>query len=216
MYNSKPQRPDSLDVYGSWSPYADIIQTLKNSPQAWQASPSGSNNLFRYHLFEGQQDKYSESLQTPESIKHSDALYSFNLTQLALSKSYPYLNQQPTHSPTHPHPHPQAQTQPQITALVSAPGPASEVVPAPQPVQTKVEDQNAQVDNKAQVVTGIKQLSEEERLKNKRERNRKAAANCRKRKEDKIRRLEYENSELRKKIANLEIALRSVPHYIPN
>lgn len=49
--------------------------------------------------------------------------------------------------------------------------------------------------------------SEEERLRNKRERNRRAAANCRKRKEERIKSLEAENKELRRTIAELEARL---------
>ena len=52
-----------------------------------------------------------------------------------------------------------------------------------------------------------KQLTEEERLRNKRERNRRAAANCRRRKDEKLRQLEKENSELRETISKLQSAL---------
>lgn len=51
------------------------------------------------------------------------------------------------------------------------------------------------------------QLTDEDRLRNKRERNRKAAANCRRRKEEKMKRLENEIDELKKTINSLQATL---------
>lgn len=53
-------------------------------------------------------------------------------------------------------------------------------------------------------------LSDDERLRNKRERNRKAAANCRRRKDEKLKKLEEENQELRRTIESLQAALNAL------
>lgn len=53
-------------------------------------------------------------------------------------------------------------------------------------------------------------LTDEERIRNKRERNRKAAANCRRRKDEKLRVLQEENDELRKQIARLQATIKNL------
>ena len=52
-----------------------------------------------------------------------------------------------------------------------------------------------------------RELTDEERLRNKRERNRRAAANCRRRKDEKLHQLEIENLELKETVSKLQSEL---------
>lgn len=74
----------------------------------------------------------------------------------------------------------------------------------------KIDQDNGSQAAKWTQVAGPKRPPDEERLRNKRERNRRAAANCRRRKEDKIRQLEGENQQLRRELDELRLYLSSL------
>lgn len=84
-----------------------------------------------------------------------------------------------------------------------------------QPQIIKESCQN-QVSPPPNTVSDRAKLSEEEKIRNKRERNRRAAANCRRRKDEKLKQLSDENTELRKTIENLQNVIISLQARLPS
>lgn len=80
----------------------------------------------------------------------------------------------------------------------------------------QAQSQVRNLETRSQIGPTRSKLTDEERARNKRERNRKAAADCRRRKDEKLKALAKENDELRMTIESLQAELASLKGSMKN
>lgn len=184
-----PQAP-SMDQYQQYQQQSHQYQQQQRPPQAIQQHQSSS---------------VGQSM-APAAPNHHHHQQQQQL-QLAPPPT-PANNQQQQHQ-QHPN---QQQSPPQVSSAINDSTPKQPLANNQQDQFKDQQQQQPYTDTDASFVESKPRvrLSDEERLRHKRERNRRAAANCRRRKDEKLRSLEEENAELRKTIDNLQASVVSL------
>lgn len=107
----------------------------------------------------------------------------------------------PLPPPPHHHHHYQPPSQPPVPTSTTAPtSAATQASQNPQTTQSSNQVERPSSLPAASRSSKAGALTDEERLRNKRERNRRAAANCRRRKDERLKQLEDENESMRKTV----------------